>query len=398
MKQYIIPLIFIVLIGYSCNKKKGNFSTIETISIDVRKMKPEMDLTYAIDTSYFEIIPLETNPDCLIANVKRIYLSNNKIVVYDELAKGAYIFNRDGSYHAKIRAIGQGPGEYPDYVNDIMVSNNYIGVLSPPFGIMLYDFDGNFVKKLSLDGSWGMNLFTFDDISYYLVNDWGRTDVGYYLLFKIDTKQNRVYSYLPYPKSDEENNRGWGLDKYYDLHDNNALIYFSTIDTIFNLTPSGEITPRYAIDIVYKKIPDNLKRGDGYKALQSSITNGYYKGIVNIAETSRYLFLKIDRGNYVVYDKKEKVIKSIAGLHRIPSFFNLGIGGFFSVTQGDYILTYNTGLALFNDKKYLDNLITGKTRKNSNGINPFEKEYFKVLKNVKDEEDNPVVFILKAKN
>jgi len=398
-KNYLLPVLLIILTGLSCQDKKQNYDPIETISIDVRNMKPEMDLTYAIDTSYFEIIPLETTDDCLIAKVKRIYLSNNKIVVYDEMAQGAYIFNRDGSYHAKVRAIGQGPGEYPPPINDIMVSENHIGVLSPPFGIMLYDFDGKFVRRVSLEGSWGMNLFTFDDTVYYLVNDWSMTDIGYYLFFSLDTKQNRVRSFLPFSKRDIENRRGWGLDKYYNLYDNSASIYFSTIDTIFHLSPaSGEITPRYAIDMVYKNLPDNLKRGDGYKAVYSAIDNGYYKGIRNVLETSRYLFLRID-GICVVYDKQEKTIKTIAGvLHRIPSFFNHGIQDFFSLSEGDYIINYHTGLASFNNKKYLAELIADKTIENGEGRNAFEKAYFKVLENVKDEEDNPTVFIFKMKD
>ncbi len=233
MKYYLLITSFIILMGCSGEKKKENQDLIETITIDVRDLEVETDITYAIDTSYFEIIPLEMNDDCLIASVSRIYLQNDKIVIYDEMAQGAYIFNRDGSYHAKVRNIGNGPGEYPLGINDIMVSKNHIGVLS--YWILLYDFDGKFVKKISLEGTWGVNLFTFDDINYYLANDWSRSDKGYYQLFKLDTKQNRVYSYLPFSEQDDVNNRGWGLDKYYNLYDNRALIYFSTIDTLFNL-------------------------------------------------------------------------------------------------------------------------------------------------------------------
>ena len=390
-------LLIIIMMEYSCTKKQ-NFGPIETISIDPRKMKPEVDITYAIDTGYFEIIPLETNNDCLIAEVTRIYLLNNKIVVYDAMAHGAYIFNRDGSYHAKVCAVGQGPGQYPASINDIMVSNNYIGVLVPPFGIMFYDFDGNFVKKISLEGSWGINLFTFDDIDYYLVNDWSRTDIGCYFFFKLNSEKNRVYSYLPFSEQDGKNGRGWGLDKYYNLYDNSALIYFSSIDTLFHVTPSGEIIPRYAIDIAYNKMPDELKRGNGYEALKSAAANNYYTGIANVAETSRYLFLKINGINYAVYDKKEKEIKTIAIVHKIPSFCNVGIADIFSSTEGDYILTYGSGFDLFNYKKNITKMQADKSRKNGDGINAFEKEFFKVLQNIKNEEDNPVVFIFKAKD
>jgi hypothetical protein len=398
MKHCLLFIIsFIILTGCSGGKNKAqNQDSIETITIDGRDLENEADITYAIDTGYFEIIPLETNDYCLIADVSRIYLQNDKIVIYDEMAHGAYIFNRDGSYHARVRNIGNGPEEYPPDINDIMVSKNYIGVLYPPLWIVLYDFDGKFVKKLSLEGSWGMSLFTFDDINYWLVNDWSSNRIGYYLLFKLDTKQNRVYSYLLFSKQDHENNRGWVLDKYYNLYDNRALIYYSTIDTLFNLTLSGEISPRYAIDFSYKKLPDELRTGNGYTAVYSAIDNEYYKGIFDVTETSRYLFLQIDRLNYVIYDKKEKETKTISGVFRILPFFNIGLNDIYNTENGDYILTYHSGMTSFNNKEYIKRLKSEKKWTKGDGTNRFEKEYFKALEKVENEEGNPIVFIFKA--
>ena len=401
MKNYILIILLLCLsmMGCSDNKKSQHHVSIETISYDVRKAAEEMDITSLIDTSYFEIIPLETTDECLIAEVSKLYLSNNKIVVYDEMAQGAYIFNRDGSYHAKVRAIGPGPGEYPPGINDIMVSKNHIGVLAPPFGIMLYDFDGKFVRKISLEDTWGMNLFTFDDINYYLVNDWSRSNKGYYHLFKLDTKQNRVHTLFPFPKSDVENNhRGWGLDKHYTLYDNRALIYFSSIDTVYNLAPSGELSPRYLFDIVHKKLPDHLRTGNGRAAMQSWLDHGYILGIHSISETSRYLIFNMGGDPNVVYDKKEKETKAIAEFFRISSFYNLGSRLFFSLDEGDTLLMFREGGIANMDKVYIANEKVKKTWKKGDGTNAFEKEYFKVLQNVQDEEDNPIVFIFKMQD
>ena len=374
------------------------YESIETISIDIRKSTHEADITSIIDTSYFEIIPLETNEECLISEVSRIHLYDNKIIIYDERMKGIYIFNRDGSYHAKVRNVGQGPGEYPPGVNDMMVSNNLIGVLVPPFGIMLYDFNGKFIKKISLEGTWGSNLFTFDGINYFLANDWSDSDKGLFLLFRIDTKQNRIFSYLKFSKKDIEVNRGWDLEKYYNLYDNRALLYYSTIDTIFNLTPNGEISEKYAIDIVYKQLPEVLRKGDGDIAIESSIENEYIKGITNISETSRYLVLKLDGGKYsVIYDKKEKKNVHIATFFKIPSFFDLSTQLEFSVDKDDFILSYVTGFSASGSKDYINEMKENKTWKKGDGTSSFEKEFFRVLENVKDEEDNPIVFILKMK-
>ena len=389
MKQVIFTAILLWLTGCSEKKTSNNDLSIETIPIDIRIATPRADISFMIDTSYFEIIPLETNDSCLIATVTRMDLVNDKIVVYDEMAQGAYIFNKDGSYHATVRAIGNGPGEYPPDIIDIMVSKKYIGVLVPPFGIMLYDFDGKFVKKLSLEGTWGMNLITFDDINFYLVNDWSRSDKGNFLLFRLDTENNRVYSYLPSSKKDIEGKRGWVLDKHYNFHNGKALIYFSTIDILYSLTPEGEVSPQYAIDIVHNKMPDHIRTGDGHKAMYSSIDYGYILGVHDVVETSRYLCLKIDGDDLVIYDKKEKQVKIISYDLFSPLLPYLPIRLRFSMDNPNCVLSYISGLSGFETKEYMATKEQGNTR--------FEKEFRKALEKIEDDEANPIVVIIKTK-
>ena len=403
MKNYI-PLTLLIIILTGClnksEKMNQNQDSIETISVDIRNHKLETDISFMVDTSYFEIIPLETNKECLIAEIKNIYFSNDKIIIYDEMAKGAYIFNRDGSYHAKVRAVGQGPGEYPAFVNDIAVSENYIIVLTPP-GIMLYDFNGKFVKTVSLHNLWGRSIITFDEINFFLVNDWSMTFNAdkkiFYHLFKIDSKQNRVYYYLPFSKKDIDSGKGWSLATYRNVYNNNALIYYSTIDTIFNLTSSGEVSPKYAIDIVHNKLPDALRTGDGFTAMRSAQQNGYVMGVKNVSETSRYLILKLNAGNHLIYDKKEKETVAIGSFFRIPSFWNIGINIDFSLKEGDYIVHYISGDNAYGGKKDIEEEKAKKRWTKGEGTNPFEREFFKVLKNIEDGEDNPVLFVFKLR-
>ena len=404
MKKYYFIVSLITVLVCACNKKinTNNLYSIETISFDMSKGKVPIayDISHMIDTSYFEIIPLETNDDCLIAEISNIYLFDNKIVIYDERAKGAYIFNRDGSYHAKVRALGQGPGEYPDFVNDVNASENFIGVLASP-GIMLYDYNGKFVKTISHEERWGRNIFTFDEINYYLVNCWSRTwsmsTEGYYHLFHFDTKQNKLNSYIPFSKEEGDSNRGWSLNKYYSRYDSTALIYISTIDTIYCLASTGEVSPQYLIDI-RNKLPDDIKRGDGKTALTTAQQSGYEIGVKNIAVTPRYLFLKCMWG-YAVYDKKEKKTIATAQVFHIPLFWNdISFWVDFTSSDGKKIVTYLNGEYVFSWNRYIKEQKSQNLWKIGDGITPFQKELIKTARNMKAEDDNPVLLIFKMKS
>ena len=406
MKHSILTLLLITLIGYSCreSRKIQNHDLIEKISMDTEKHPPNLclDISFMIDTSYFEIIPLETNDECLISEVSNIYLSENKIVIYDEKAKGAFIFNRDGSYHAKVHAVGQGPGEYPPWVNDISASDNYIGVLTSP-GIMLYNYDGKYVKTISLDNRWGANIFTFDEINYFLVNCWSMTmDLKknvFFHLFQFDTKQNRIYSSLPFSQKDIDNRRGWGLDKYCSLSEEEALIYISTIDTIYRVTPDGKVSPRFVVDIIHNKIPDNLRTGDGTTALQSAAKNNYITGIKNVTVTARYLFLRFNSGYNIIYDKSEKKTIATAFSYKISSFWEeISHQIDFSTKKGDKLIVSNPGYLNYMLKEYISELKSRNKWNIGDGINQFQKELIKHLTNMQGEDDNPMIFIFKMKD
>jgi hypothetical protein len=231
-----------------------------------------------------------------------------------------------------------------------------------------------------------MNVLSFDDKNYYLVNDWSRSGKGCYNLFRIDTENNRVYSYMPFSQKDLDNRRGWGLNKHYCYNGENRLLFFSTIDTIFRLEDNDEISPAYAIDIVYRGLPQELKTGSGYVAVDRSIEDKYTMGIVDVAETSRFLYLATDANLYhVVYDKKEKETKAIAVTYRDHVWMTMSIENVFSTEIKDVVLTYLSGEYAYGSKEYVSKMTL---------TNQFDRDFFEVMKRT-DEEANPIVFVLK---
>lgn len=304
--QFVLFGLFLNIIFISCKKKNPNYEyeSLEVIDIEIEKIKEKIDGSFLFDSSKFEFIKLETNTNCLIVEATRVHLRNDKIIVYDQISKAVFIFNKDGSYHAKIHNIGQGPGEYPPVVNDFVIMENSVGVFAPVIGkIILYNFDGIFIKDIPLQKTWGDTFFNIDN-NLYLINDWSNTKNGSFRFFSLNLDNNKVNKYLSFDYNDNIN-RGWGLENHYSIHDKKALIIYSTIDTIYE-SSRNEIIPRYYINITKDKLPRKIAEGDGREALLTAIKENYITGVEKIMETNHFIILVLSNNTYVFYNKTTK--------------------------------------------------------------------------------------------
>jgi len=389
MKKLIIPFIFTVLFFICCNKNTDSDQVdLERIVVDIKQLEYETDGTFLVDTTSFEVVALETNPKCLIGEIAKVHLRRDKIIVYDELTKSAFIFNRDGSYYSRVHALGNGPGEYPPVVNDMVIMDRHVGVLIPVLNkIMLYNFEGEYERDISLHGTWGYTFFSFDNEKYYIVNNGSRSQKGCYRLFQFDINKGKVKGFLPF----EADNSGWGLKNYYSLYDNKALIIYSTIDTIFEVKPDEDIAPRYFVDIVHNKLPQRLVRGDGHTALEVSIRENLLTGVDKIMETKKYIILNISNDFGVVYDKRDKKVVATSEIFSLD-----GVGGFpiyllseQGTLENDVLInTVSSEIALYVYKDAFNE----NTLKNKH----FAKKYTEAVSKLKDGDDNPILIIYKT--
>ncbi|MDR1224139.1 MAG: 6-bladed beta-propeller, partial [Tannerella sp.] len=107
-------IFFLIIISnfvWGCTNPNENLSTGKTIYFDIDKSIENFDIG-AITDSTFQIIPLETTDNSLIASIGKIEIRNDRIFIMDNLARSVYIYEMDGKYWGKINATGQGPGEY----------------------------------------------------------------------------------------------------------------------------------------------------------------------------------------------------------------------------------------------------------------------------------------------
>jgi hypothetical protein len=374
----------------ACKKKNNpDLDQLERIAVDIGQKEKAVDGTFLIDTTFFEIVVLETNPECLIGEIAKVHLRGDKILIYDELTKSVLIFNRDGSYYAKMHALGNGPGEYPPAINDIVIMDAYIGVLTPVLNkILLYNFEGKYEKEIPLRGTWGDTFFTFDNNTYYIVNSGSNSDQGRYRLFSLDIDRKNVKRFLPFPEEPEGINQGWGLTNYYSLYNNRALIIYSMTDIIYELTPDKDIAPRYYVDIVKNKLPQRIIEGEGLKALQTAQKENYLTGVNKIMETKHYIILDISNKFRVVYDKQQRQVITTAETLSLgdKKGFPIYLFQSSSTMENDRLINIvDADMALYVYKEFHNE----KTLK----IKQFAKKYTEAVNKLNDEEDNPILII-----
>lgn len=137
---------------------KDNVKTSDTTTITTDSVKEVIDLTqikfdgdrHAKDIKF---IPLETNENCLIANVSKVLIKNDTLIVCDNKFNQIHSFDINGKHLNSFGSIGRGPGEYLsaedisfnlDSTSLIVLSNNSKKILE-------YTLEGKHTQDLTMD-------------------------------------------------------------------------------------------------------------------------------------------------------------------------------------------------------------------------------------------------------
>jgi hypothetical protein len=98
-------------------------------------------------------IPLETTDDCLIGNINKALIRNNRIYVADfDQAFALFVFDLQGKFLFKIARMGQGPGEYVSF-RDFDIQSNGDIYMFDHFGrkFLLFDSEGEYLRDMGTD-------------------------------------------------------------------------------------------------------------------------------------------------------------------------------------------------------------------------------------------------------
>ena len=362
----------------------------EVIRVDVRRSystKKELILQDFMDVEY---IPLETNNDFLVqGSVEDV--GKNFIIVRNNIHDGnIFIFDRNGKAVHRINRMGQGPGEYHAWslTGGIKLDedNNELFINSDGTqSIIVYDLSGNFKRnmknkersdvlfKSQLTKSFYWNIFNYDKNNLICYDFFNKG-----IAFDLVSKQNGEVTkeiHIPFKEKlflrhrDATANPGIFTQPLLPYNGNWLLLEISS-DTIFTLYPDHSLRP-----FIVRNPPIQTMDPKVFLVLRVMSNRYYFMETAMISTVNDY------PRKFFAYDTQEK------------SFLG------YTVYNGDYTtkkeLYMNRFIPVGQDGVYWQRLWAHQL------VEDYKKGILKgKLKEIAatlDEEDNPVIMLIKPK-
>ena len=172
MKHMSLLLIGVfVLLGCSSNKKQEPISKsgvpVINLSEDVSTV-PSLLLSEAAEK--LEIVPLEMTDESVLSDITEMQVTDHNIWIDHGREFYIYRFSRSGKFLNRIGSIGQGPGEYVNYLTFLVDEDKKeVYIFSTNNGVLVYDFEGGFKKQIS-DFQTMVGMFS-SIYKQYILND-----------------------------------------------------------------------------------------------------------------------------------------------------------------------------------------------------------------------------------
>ena len=167
----ILLLLIITLLGCSSNKKQEPISRsgvpVINLSENVSTV-PSLLLSEAAEK--LEIVPLEMTDESVLSDITEMQVTDHNIWIDHGREFYIYRFSRTGKFLNRIGSIGQGPGEYVNYLTFLVDEDKKeVYIFSTNNGVLVYDFEGGFKKQIS-DFQTMVGMFS-SIYKQYILND-----------------------------------------------------------------------------------------------------------------------------------------------------------------------------------------------------------------------------------
>jgi hypothetical protein len=230
--------------------------------------------------SGFEIIPLETNNECLASYLTWIYFTKNNLFTAHQNVSGGrpgpaslLRFDRQGSFKNKIGQGGRGPGEHLGYSLMSLLANDESEELyvewrpdAMNYELMHYKYDGTFIRKIPVPIESLYNKARYADNKWFALgtaagkqNFGAPESKGDSVMMVFFTDNGEITKIIPrrdYPPAGSDKYSPTG-GRYLYYHNEEYIIYMEGVDTIFRLSDNNLI-PIWILHRGKDAIPYNI--------------------------------------------------------------------------------------------------------------------------------------------
>lgn len=379
--RFVVFFFLCLCVNYACNSSHSVPENAIVISVDLDNRQKTFDLTNMLDTTFYDIIPLETDSTCLIGEISDLFFDGEHFYVVDKMNGSIFGFDRQGKFLFKINKLGRGAGEYTELTGAYFTGNQFYVYDVNLEKLLVFGINGDFIDEYIVSGIWAYDIFVFHNRVYYL-NDWSSASCGCYRLYSTNLQGGDLQKMLPFPK--KESTRGWGCSKYYSLTDERVSFIYSSLNMLYCLD-STNMMQEYYLDFGKYNMPEAYALKSAQELLRLKALDKYTLGLDKIWETKNYFFGNISEPySWLIFNKNSKQI-IVADYLDISSF--VGLSPWFC--QEGYLICCHPTFSLIGTCNEL-------CKEEDISVN-FKSMLKKKVENLNDI-DNPVLFLYKLKD
>ena len=238
-------------------------------------------------------IPLETTPNSIIDRIDKFIIQNGKIYISDN-NRTINIFDMKGRHLNTLNKMGRGSEEYTNISSFTIDSNGNILIMTPMDGILKYDPEMKFIRKIkstSMDDGSYLSLTSIKDglfISNTIKFDLSAPKQS---LIIYDDSLNTRLSYIsdiPIKVTGSGITLRANMHKYY-IHDKQLKIYRNGNDTVFTVDIDNGYskTAGYIMNYGRYSLSDDAANG-----LQGDPIDAEAISLEALVESKDHLFLR----------------------------------------------------------------------------------------------------------
>lgn len=314
-----IIMLAILAIVFSC--RSAHETGFQTIKVNINDTSAVNISTIA---ESYQVVPLETADTCLISRISQLQKANDYLFVIDGNSR-ILQFGSNGDFIRQIGRRGKGPGEYTSVGYFALDDKNHFILVSSGSQILCYDYEGKFMRSLSVDVSIE-SVHSFKDGNCFLATR-GGVDLGdgkyanITQLYRMDKNLNITDSLLL--RTVVLNNRmGGAVYDLFPFSETTAGMYFyypvllpepMLRDTLYKIE-ENVLTPSIRLDL-------GMPYTFSVQNMQRNIL------IFKIFRTDRYFFAQYlvpQTGGFFCYDLDEQQSYTM-GAGFTDDYFNTGI-------------------------------------------------------------------------